>query len=74
MLLSHHLRIKHTCFSFRCRSDIVVEINMSSEKYKCKFQNAWLTDERSRAWIRKAENDPHAAFCSFCQKSFSYEG
>ena len=26
---------------------------------------------RACAWIRKAENDPHAASCSFCQKSFS---
>ena len=54
-------------FSFR--PDIVVEINISSGKYKCKFQNAWLTDERFRAWIRKAENDPDATFCSFWQKS-----
>ena len=44
---------------------------MSSGKYKRKFQNAWLTEERFRAWIRKAENDPHNAFCLFCQKSFS---
>ena len=47
---------------------------MSSGKYKCKFHNAWLTDERFCAWIRKAENDLHAAFCSFCQKSFSVAG
>ena len=71
MLLLHHLWIKHTFFSFRGRSDIVLEINMSSGKYKCKFQNVWLTDERFHAWISKAENDPHAPFCSFCQKSFS---
>ena len=74
MLLLHHLWIKHTCFSFRGRSDIVVEINLSLGKYKCKFQNVWLTDERFRAWIRIAENDPHAAFCSFFQKSFSDAG
>ena len=47
---------------------------MSSGKYKCKCQSTWLTDERLRAWIRKAENDPHATFCSFCQKSFSVAG
>ena len=42
---------------------------MSSGKYKCKFQSAWLIDERFCAWIRKAENDLHATFCSFCQKN-----
>ena len=47
---------------------------MFSGKYKCKFQNTWLTDERFRAWIRKAENDPHTAFCSFWQESFSVAG
>ena len=74
MLLLHHLWIKHTRFSFRCRSDIVVEIKVFSGKYKWKFQNAWLNDERFRAWIRKAENDPHAVLCSFYQKSFSVAG
>ena len=47
---------------------------MSSRKYNSKFQNTWLTDARFHAWIRKAENDPHATFCSFCQKRFSVAG
>ena len=44
---------------------------MSSGKCNCKFQNTWLTDKRFRAWIRKSENGPHTAFCSFWQKSVS---
>ena len=47
---------------------------MSSGKDKWEFQNTWLTDERFCGQIRKPENDPHAIFCSFCQRSFSVAG
>ena len=50
----------NTLASLLDADQIVVKINLSSGKYKWKFQNGWLTGERFCGWIQKAENDPHA--------------
>ena len=45
-----------------------------SVKYKCKFQEEWLCDERIKSWLRKFDNVSHDAFCKFCQERFSIAG
>ena len=55
----------NTLASLLDADQIVVKINLSSGKYKWKFQNAWLTDERFCGWIQKAETDPHATLRKF---------
>lgn len=38
---------------------------------KAIFNSAWLLDEKFSSWIKKDDNNPNAAYCKFCMKSFS---
>lgn len=39
-----------------------------SVKYKCKFKEVWLSDERFKSWLQKLDSDMHDAFCKFWKK------
>ena len=43
-------------------------------KYKCKFQEGWLSDKRFKCWLQKLDSDLHDSFCKFFQKRFSIAG
>ena len=39
-------------------------------KYKSKFQDVWLEDEKSKVWLQK-DIDETQAYCRLCMKVFS---
>ena len=43
-------------------------------KYKSKFQDEWLTNEKYRTWIRRVKNNPHVAYCYCCSNEISIAG
>ena len=40
-------------------------------KYKCSFQEDWLSIDDFKPWLRKVEGDKHSAKCSVCFKTIS---
>ena len=42
-------------------------------KYKCSFQEDWLSIDDFKPWLRKV-GDKHSAKCSVCFKSISITG
>ena len=45
-----------------------------SVKYKCKFQENWLSDVRFEGWLQEVDSNINEAFCKVCHKSFSVAG
>ena len=43
-------------------------------KYKCSFQEDWLSIDDFKPWLRKVEGDKHSAKCSVCFKTISIAG
>ena len=40
-------------------------------KYKCSFQEDWLSIDDFKIWLRKVEGDKHSVKCSVCFKTIS---
>ena len=43
-------------------------------KYKCSFQEDWLSIDDFKPWLRKVEGDKHSAKCSVCFKTILITG
>ena len=43
-------------------------------KYKSKFQDAWLRNQKYNIWLEKVADDEHSARCKVCCKVFSVAG
>ena len=43
-------------------------------KYKCQFQEDWLSINDSKPWLRKVDGDKHSAEYSVCFKTISIAG
>ena len=43
-------------------------------KYKCSFQEDWLSIDDFKPSLRKVEGDKHSAKCSVCFKTISIAG
>jgi len=41
------------------------------KKIKRSFQEAWLSDDRIKSWIRKVPSDDCSYHCIICNKNFS---
>lgn len=47
---------------------------MSAVKYKCKFLDEWLSNEKFQLWVKRVDSDCHSAYCTSCKKKFSIAG
>lgn len=47
---------------------------MSFIKYKSKFQDSWLSDDKYKKWVQKCDGDVYSARCKACCKVFSVAG
>ena len=63
--------IEYVCFDY---SIFIFFSEVKMPKYKSKFQDEWLTNEKYRTWIRRVKNNPHVAYCYCCSKEISVAG